>query len=68
MPVSILTLMHNRITPMVIGVKNSIINLDLNSDDHQQTKGKRICKKYDIEFLIADTTEFQENINFRHLS
>lgn len=47
-----------------------IINLDLNSDDYQQKKGKKICKKYDIEFIIADTTEFQENIKqaFNHLS
>ena len=40
----------------------SMINLDLNSEYNQQQKGRKICSKHDIDFLIADYTEFQMNI------
>lgn len=47
-----------------------IINLDLNSDFNQQEKGRKICSKYNIDFVIAEDTEFQSNINqaFDHIS
>lgn len=40
-----------------------IINLDLGSDHNQFKKGSSFCKKHNIEFIEAQRTEFQDNIN-----
>ena len=47
-----------------------IINLDIGSNKGQYIFGKKICEKYNITFLEAERTEFQENIKqtFIHLS
>ena len=41
----------------------NILNLDLGSCESQKIRGKQICEKYNLIFIKARKTEFQDNIH-----